>query len=247
MVARDADLLGTKSEDITFGHRELIAKKAKKSIPYGELVMAAYTARSIPAGFEPGLEATHFFEPPNFTFPFGAHIASVEVDAETGEVKIESYVAVDDCGNIINPLLVAGQLHGGIAQGIGQAMWEELIYNEDGQLVTGSMMDYVVPKAHFFPKFTLDHTCTPSPVNPMGVKGVGEAGTIASTPCMVNAVCDALSPLGVRHIEMPLKPDRVWRAISGAQGQAARNQSELTKAVSSPAKRGVPGATQAKK
>src|SRR5581483_10184012 len=135
MAALAAHLLGTKPEDITFGHRELIAKKAKKSIPYGELVMAAYTARSIPAGFEPGLEATHFFDPSNFTFPFGAHIASVEVDAETGEVKIESYVAVDDCGNIINPLLVAGQLHGGLAQGSGQAMWEEVIYNEDGQLV----------------------------------------------------------------------------------------------------------------
>src|SRR5207248_6339472 len=181
---------------------------------------------------------------------FGAHIASVEVDAETGEVKIEKYVAVDDCGNIINPLIVAGQLHGGLAQGIGQAMWEELIYNEDGQLVTGSLMDYVLPKAHFFPKFTLDHTCTPSPVNPMGVKGVGEAGTIASTPCMVNAVCDALSPLGVRHIEMPLKPDRVWRAISGAQNsgpaQSEPDQSELTKAVSARAKRGVPAKSSKK-
>ena len=148
------------------------------------------------------------------------------MDAETGEVKIEKYVAVDDCGNIINPLIVAGQLHGGLAQGIGQAMWEELIYNEDGQLVTGSLMDYVLPKAHFFPKFTLDHTCTPSPVNPMGVKGVGEAGTIASTPCMVNAVCDALSPLGIRHIDMPLKPERVWRAMRHAESAPPKAESE---------------------
>jgi carbon-monoxide dehydrogenase large subunit len=220
MATLAAHLLGTKPDDITIGRGRLTAKKNKKSISFGELVMAAYTARNIPPGFEPGMEATHFFEPSNFTFPFGCHIASVEVDTETGEVKIEKYVAVDDCGNVINPMLVDGQIHGGLVQGIGQAMWEELIYNEDGQLITGSLMDYVVPKAHFFPEFTLDRTTTPSPVNPMGVKGVGEAGTIASTPCMVNAVCDALSPLGVRHIEMPLKPERVWRAITHAQASS---------------------------
>ncbi len=146
------------------------------------------------------------------------------MDADTGEVKVDKYVAVDDCGNVINPLLVDGQIQGGIAQGIGQAMWEELIYNEEGQLVTGSLMEYALPKAHFLPEFTLDRTVTPSPVNPMGVKGVGEAGTIASTPCMVNAVCDALSPLGIRHIEMPLKPERVWRAI--IQVQAAPKEPE---------------------
>ena len=168
MSALAAHLLGCKAADITIGRGRLSAKGGKKSISFGELVMAAYTAHSIPAGFEPGLEATHFFEPPNFTFPFGTHIASVEVDAETGEVKIDKYVGVDDCGNVINPLIVDGQIHGGIAQGMGQAMWEELIYNEDGQLITGSFMDYVIPKAHFFPEFTLDRTVTPSPVNPMG-------------------------------------------------------------------------------
>jgi carbon-monoxide dehydrogenase large subunit len=209
-------LLECKAADVKFGKRQLVANGGKKSIAFGELVTAAYTAHKIPPGFEPGLEASHFFEPSNFTFPFGAHIASVEVDKETGEVKIDKYIAVDDCGNVINPLLVAGQVQGGLAQGIGQAMWEELIYNEDGQLVTGTLMDYTVPKAHFFPEFTLEHTVTPSPVNPMGVKGVGEAGTIASTPCMVNAVCDALSHLGVRHIDMPLKPERVWSAIRHA-------------------------------
>jgi carbon-monoxide dehydrogenase large subunit len=217
-----AHLMAVKPEEVSIGRRHLSA--GKKSISYGEVVMAAYTARSIPAGFEPGLEATHFFEPSNFTFPFGCHIASVEVDAETGEVKIEKYVAVDDCGNVINPMIVDGQIHGGIVQGLGQAMWEELIYNEEGQLVTGSLMDYTLPRAHFFPKFTLDRTVTPSPVNPMGVKGVGEAGTIASTPCIVNAVCDAV---GVDHIEMPLKPERVWRALQAAaksdKGRARRS------------------------
>src|SRR5437868_6535313 len=223
-----AHLLGVRSEERRVGKGRLTAKGNKKSISFGELVMAAYTARNIPPGFEPGMEATHFFEPSNFTFPFGAHIASVEVDGETGEVKIDKYVAVDDCGNVLNPLLVDGQIHGGIAQGLGQAMWEELIYNEDGQLVTGSLMDYALPKAHLLPDFTLERTVTPSPVNPMGVKGVGEAGTIASTPCMVNAVCDALSPLGVRHIDMPLKPERVWRAITHAQ--ASRDEHELAMA-----------------
>lgn len=222
-------LLGVKPTDVVIGRGQLTAKGGKKSIPFGELVLAAYTARNIPPGFEPGLEATHFFEPSNFTFPFGAHIASVEVDGETGEVKIEKYVAVDDCGNVINPMIVEGQIHGGIAQGIGQAMWEELIYDNEGQLATGTLMDYAMPRAHFFPEFTLDRTVTPSPVNPMGVKGVGEAGTIGSTPCMVNAVCDALSPLGVKHIDMPLKPERVWKAISEAVPVAAETKTASAK------------------
>jgi aerobic carbon-monoxide dehydrogenase large subunit len=233
MATLAAHLLGCKPADITIGRGRLTAK-GKKSISFGELVLAAYTARNIPPGFEPGLEATHFFEPSNFTFPFGAHIASVEVDAETGEVKIEKYVAVDDCGNVINPMLVDGQIQGGIAQGMAQAMWEELVYNEDGQLVTGTLMDYAIPKAHFLPDFTLARTVTPSPVNPMGVKGVGEAGTIASTPCMVNAVCDALAPLGVRHIEMPLKPERVWRAIRDAQAQKSPEAGKKRGAASAP-------------
>jgi len=242
MAVLAAHLLGVKAEDINVGRRALFAKGGKKSIPYAELVAAAYTARNIPPGFEPGLEATHFFEPSNFTFPFGAHIASVEVDAETGDIKIEKYIAVDDCGNVINPMIVDGQIHGGIAQGLGQAMWEECVYNDDGQLVTGTLMDYAVPKAHLLPEFILDRTVTPSPVNPMGVKGVGEAGTIASAPCLVNAVCDALSPLGIRHIDMPLKPERVWRAIRYAQNSAAREPAPVRtraehKLVSSRAKR----------
>ena len=218
IAALAAHLLGAKPADIVIANGRVGVKdNAKKSMSWGEIVLAAYTARNIPAGFEPGMEATHFFEPSNFTFPFGTHIAAVEVDAETGEVKMEKYVAVDDCGNVINPMLVDGQVHGGIAQGLSQAMYEEVVYNEDGQLVTGSLMDYAVPKAAHIPEFILDRTVTPSPVNPMGVKGVGEAGTIASTPCVVNAVCDALTPLGITNIDMPLKPERVWRAIAAAQ------------------------------
>jgi carbon-monoxide dehydrogenase large subunit len=216
-----AHLLGAKAADIVIANGRVGVKgNPKKSMPFGELVLAAYTARNIPPGFEPGMEATHFFEPSNFTFPFGAHVVAVEVDPETGETKFEKYVAVDDCGNVINPLIVDGQIHGGIAQGMAQAMYEELIYNEDGQLVTGTLMDYAVPKPPHVPSFILDRTVTPSPVNPMGVKGVGEAGTIASTPAVVNAVCDALSHLGVHHIDMPLKPEKVWRAIENARASA---------------------------
>ena len=217
-----AHLLGVKPDQIVICNGRVGVKgNPKKSMSWGELVLSAYTARSIPPGFEPGMEATHFFEPSNFTFPFGTHICAVEVDPETGETKIEKYVAVDDCGNVINPLLVDGQVQGGIAQGLSQALYEEMVYNEDGQPVTGSLMDYAVPKAMHIPEFILDRTVTPTPVNPMGVKGVGEAGTIASTPCMVNAVCDALAPLGVNNIDMPLKPERVWRAIATATPPAA--------------------------
>ncbi|MGH8058958.1 MAG: xanthine dehydrogenase family protein molybdopterin-binding subunit, partial [Candidatus Entotheonellia bacterium] len=149
----------------------------------------------------------------NFTFPFGAHAAIVEVDGETGEIALKRYVAVDDCGKVINPLLVDGQVHGGIAQGLAQALFEEVVYDEHGQLVTGTLMDYAVPKASFLPRFELGRTITPSPVNPLGVKGVGEAGTIACSPAVVNAVVDALSPLGVRHLDMPLKPEKLWRVL----------------------------------
>ena len=217
MSAIAAHLMDVKPDGLVFGNGKITTKDKKKSVAFGEVVSAAYMARTLPPGVEPGLEATHFFEPSNFTYPFGAHVCSVEVDPETGETKIEKYVAVDDCGNVINPLLVEGQIHGGIVQGLAQALYEEVIYNEDGQLVTGSLMDYALPKAVHQPQFVLDRTVTPSPVNPMGVKGVGEAGTIGSCPAVVNAVCDALSPLGIKHIDMPLKPEKVWRAIQSAQ------------------------------
>jgi carbon-monoxide dehydrogenase large subunit len=174
---------------------------------------------------EPGLEATTFFEPPNFVFPFGTHVCVVEVDPETGQVELQKYVAVDDCGNVINPLLVEGQIHGGIVQSVGQAFFEEAVYDEQGQLLTGELMDYAIPRAGDLPRFELSRTVTPSPVNPMGVKGVGEAGTIGATPALVNAVVDALAPLGVKHVDLPVKPERLWRIVQQAQApQAGRPQ-----------------------
>src|SRR5438552_6376158 len=184
-----------------------------KGITIQDVALAAHIAKDLPPDMEPGLSATYFFEPKNFTFPFGTHIAVVEIDRDTGHVKFLRYVAVDDCGKVINPMLVDGQVHGGIVQSIGQALYEELVYDEQGQLVTGTLMDYAVPRASMIPWFELDRTETPSPVNPLGVKGVGEAGTIGATPAIVNAVVDALSPFGVRHIDMPMKPETVWRLI----------------------------------
>jgi carbon-monoxide dehydrogenase large subunit len=190
------------------------ADNPPRRVTIQEVALAAHLARQIPAGMEPGLSATNFFEPSNFTFPFGTHIAVVEVDRETGEIKFLRYVAVDDCGKMINPLLVEGQIHGGIVQALGQALYEEVVYDEQGQLVTGTLMDYAVPKAAHAPRFELDSTETPSPVNPMGVKGVGEAGTIGATPAIVNAVVDALAPFGVRHLDMPIRPEAVWRIVN---------------------------------
>lgn len=189
--------------------------EGKSSVTIQEIALAAHIAKDLPPDTEPGLSATYFFEPKNFTFPFGTHIAVVEIDRETGDIKFLRYVAVDDCGKVINPLLVDGQVHGGIVQSIGQALYEEVVYNEDGQLITGTLMDYAVPRAKHIPTFELDRTETPSPVNPLGVKGVGEAGTIGATPAIVGAVVDALSPFGVKHLDMPIKPENVWRIIDG--------------------------------
>jgi carbon-monoxide dehydrogenase large subunit len=188
-----------------------------KGLP--DISLAAYLAHSMPAGTEPGLEATSFFDPPNFTYPFGTHVAVVEVDADTGTVSLLRYIAVDDVGNVINPMIVDGQLHGGIAQGVAQALWEGAEYDDSGQLITGSLMSYGLPKAHQLPFFELDRTVTPSPVNPLGLKGVGEAGAIASPPAVVNAVMDALKPFGVRHLDMPLTAPKVWQAIQSATGR----------------------------
>ena len=164
------------------------------------------------------MEATSFFEPSNFTFPFGAHIAQVEIDSETGGISLERYIAVDDCGKAINPLLIDGQVQGGIAQGIGQALYEEAVYDESGQLLSGSLMDYALPTAAMVPAFELDRTETPTSVNPMGAKGVGEAGTIGASAAVVNAAVDALAHLGVRHVDMPLKPEKIWRLVQEAHG-----------------------------
>jgi aerobic carbon-monoxide dehydrogenase large subunit len=184
-----------------------------KTLTMMDIALEAHVAKNLPADMEPGLSATAFYEPKNFTFPFGTHIAVVDIDPETGEIHFQRYVAVDDCGKQINPMLVAGQVHGGIVQSIGQAMFEEVVYDETGQLVTGTLMDYALPKAVMIPHLELDSTETPSPVNPLGAKGVGEAGTIGATPAIVAAIVDALSPYGVRHIDMPIKPEVVWQLI----------------------------------
>ena len=202
------------SEDVTFSGGQVICSKTGKSKGVAEIAAASYRALKLPPNTEPGLFATRFWEPPNFTFPFGAHIVVTDIDGETGEIKIRRYVAVDDCGNIINPLIVDGQVHGGVAQGLGQALWEQAVYDDNGQLVTGELMDYAVPRAHMMPWIETDHTTTPSPVNPLGVKGVGEAGTIGCSPAVVNSVVDALSPLGVRHIDMPLTPEKIWKLMA---------------------------------
>jgi carbon-monoxide dehydrogenase large subunit len=186
----------------------------KKSVTLQDIALAAHLAKDLPPDMEPGLSATYFFEPKNFTFPFGTHICVVEIDRETGDIKFQRYVAVDDCGRVINPMLVDGQVHGGIVQALGQALYEEIVYDEQGQLVTGTLMDYAVPRASMIPWLELDRTETPTDVNPMGVKGVGEAGTIGATPAIVNAVVDALSPFGVRHIDMPMRPEAVWKIIN---------------------------------
>jgi carbon-monoxide dehydrogenase large subunit len=185
----------------------------QRSVAFSEVARTAYKGFKLPSGTEPGLEATHFFAPPERVFPFGTHVCVVEVDADTGDLTIRRYVAVDDCGNILNPLLVAGQLHGGIAQGLAQALYEEAIYDQDGQLLTAGFPDYAVPRAAQVPTMELAHTITPSPHNPLGVKGVGEAGTIGATPAVVNAVLDALAPFGVDTLDMPLTPAKIWTAI----------------------------------
>ena len=175
----------------------------------------------MPDGVEPSIDADATFDPDNFSFPHGTHLCAAEVDTETGFVKIRKYACVDDVGTVINPTIVDGQVHGGIAQGIAQALWEYGVYDENGQLTTASLMDYAVPKADFFPSFEVDRTETPTDVNPMGVKGAGETGTIASTPAVVNAVMDALAPLGIRHLDMPYTADKVWRTIQSAKGGQA--------------------------
>ncbi len=192
-----------------------------KGLTIAEVAGAAYVTMDMPEGMEPGLETTTFYDPENFVFPFGAHACITEVDVETGKVDIVRYVAVDDCGPAINPKLIDGQIHGGITHGIGQALYERIHYDDDGQLVTGTFVDYALPSAADVPSFETDRTETPSPVNSLGVKGVGEAGTIAATPAIVNSVIDALRPLGVDFLNMPLSPQNVWSQIELAQGRGA--------------------------
>jgi carbon-monoxide dehydrogenase large subunit len=209
-----AHLLECSADDLEWaGDRWQVKGSPDRAKTIQELAGAAWLANSMPDGVEPNLEATTFFEPPNFTFPFGSHVAEVEIDGETGKLTIERYSAVDDCGVVVNPMIVTGQVHGGIAQSVAQALFEETVYSDDGQILTGSLVDYMIPTAAEIPHVDSTRTVTPSPTNPMGVKGIGEAGTIAATACIVNAAVDALSPLGIRHLEMPLQPARLWEAM----------------------------------
>jgi carbon-monoxide dehydrogenase large subunit len=212
-----AHILEAAEEDITFDQGRFSVKGSPdKAKTIGEIAFASYGA-GLPEGMEQGLEAVSYFDPPNFTWPFGTHICVVEVDPATGAVDMRKYIAVDDCGNVINPMVVDGQIHGGIVQGIAQALFEEVIYDEEsGQLRTGTLLDYSVPTANEIPEFVLDRTVTPSPTNELGVKGIGEAGTIASSAAVINAIVDALSPLGIKHIDMPASPDRLWKMIQEA-------------------------------
>ncbi|HEX6332089.1 MAG TPA: molybdopterin cofactor-binding domain-containing protein [Actinomycetota bacterium] len=214
--------LEASEEDLEFEGGTFRVKGAPESArTITDLAASAWHAHDIPAGFEPNLEATAVWDPPNFTWPAGTHICVVEVDTETGDTDVLRYVAVDDCGTVINPMIVDGQVHGGVAQGIAEALYEEALYDEHGNLMTSSLTQYLVPAASEMPSFELDRTVTPSTTNPLGVKGIGEAGTIASPPAVVNAVLDAIGHLGVSSIDKPVTPERVWRAIQEAKGGAA--------------------------
>ena len=213
-----AHLLEASGEDMVFvdGGAHVVGSPEKR-VEWAAIAKAAYQAHTSPDDVDSGLEAHTSFSPGNATWPFGTHIAVVEVDPDTGDVEILEYHAVDDCGHVVNPMIVNGQIQGGIAQGIGQAMFEEAIYDESGNMLTGSLLDYLLPTATDLPSFDLHRTVTPTPVNPMGVKGIGEAGTIGSAHTIVNAVVDALSPMGVKHIDMPARPKRVWQAMQEAR------------------------------
>ncbi len=209
-----AHMLEAAPEDIVYENGKAWVKGSPDAVKtIQDIALQAHVAYDLPSGMEPGLEAVTYYDPPNCTFPFGTHVCVVEVDRDTGQVEIIKYVAVDDVGNVINPMIVDGQLHGGIAQGIAQALYEGAVYADNGELITATMNDYAIPKASMLPTYELDRTVTTTTVNPMGAKGAGEAGTIGSTPAVANAVVDALSHLGVRHLDMPYTPERVWRAM----------------------------------
>lgn len=214
-----AHLLEASDTDIDFANGEFTVRGTDKKIPFGTVALTAYVPHNYPLEtLEPGLNETAFYDPTNFTFPSGTYIAEVEIDPETGVVRLDRFTAVDDFGTIINPMIVEGQVHGGLVQGIGQALIENCVYDrETGQLLTGSFMDYAMPRADDFPEFKIGHVCTPCTHNPLGTKGCGEAGAIGSPPAIINAVLDALAPLGVKDIDMPATPHRVWQAIQAVK------------------------------
>jgi carbon-monoxide dehydrogenase large subunit len=205
-------------EDLEFAAGTFTVKGSPdKAMPLAGVAFEAFTAHNLPDDVEPNLEASVVYDPPNFSWPFGTHICVVEIDEETGKVDVLQYVAVDDCGVQINPLIVDGQVHGGVIQGLAQALFEEAVYDDDGNLRTSTLADYLVPAASDVPSLTLGHTVTPSPTNQLGVKGIGEAGTIGAAPAVINAVVDALSHLGVTDVAMPASPMRVWSTIQAAK------------------------------
>ncbi|MHA6792490.1 xanthine dehydrogenase family protein molybdopterin-binding subunit [Pseudonocardia bannensis] len=217
-----AHLLEANEDDIEFSNGFFSVKGTDKGKAIQELAFAAFMAHDYPEDMEPSLDSDAVFDPENFSFPHGTHLAAIEVDTETGRVKLRHYVCVDDVGTVVNPLIVEGQVHGGLAQGIAQALFEEANYDESGTLVNGTFVDYTLPSAADLPSFTTGVSSNPATSNPLGVKGVGEAGTIASTPAIVNGVIDALRHLGVNEVEMPTTPQRVWRAIQEAQGRSTQ-------------------------
>lgn len=208
-----AHKLEAAEEDLEYAEGKWTVKGTDKSISFGDVSLTAYVPHDYPEGVEPGLDFSSFYDPTNFTYPFGTHIAVVEVCPDTGKVDLQRFVAVDDVGNVMNPMIVDGQIHGGVVQGVGQALLEEVVYDGEGQMVSGSYMDYAMPRADDIPMIETDRTTTPCPHNPLGVKGAGEAGAIGSTPAVVNAVVDALSHMGVTDIQMPVTPKRVWKAM----------------------------------
>jgi aerobic carbon-monoxide dehydrogenase large subunit len=217
-----AHMLEASENDIEFTAGRLHVKgDPEKGRSIQEIALATFAAHDLPEGMEPSLDSDATYDPDNFSFPHGTHLCATEIDTETGRVTIRSYVAVDDVGKTVNPLIVEGQVHGGLAQGIAQALYEEAVYDDDGNLLTTTLADYLVPSAADLPHFTTDRTETPATTNPLGVKGVGEAGTIASTPAVVNAIVDALRPMGINDVPMPCTPERVWRAIHSARDSGA--------------------------
>ena len=224
-----AHMLEASDEDVAFDQGRFYVKGSPdKAKTMAEVAFAAYRDK-LPEGMEHGLEAVTYYDPPDLSWPFGTHVCVVEVDPETGAVDLQRYVAIDDCGNVINPMIVEGQVHGGVAQGIAQALYEEVIHDpETGQLRTGTLLDYSIPGIGEIPGIEVDRTITPSTTNPLGAKGIGEAGTIAASPAVINAICDALSPLGIKHVDMPASPDRLWQQIHRARG-ASSNGKEARK------------------
>ncbi len=213
-----AHLLECSEDDLDFEAGQFRVKGTSKSVGLTDVALAVFAAHDLPDGVEPNLDSEATYDPDNFSFPHGTHLCAIEVDTETGHARIRKYVCVDDVGHVVNPLIVEGQVHGGLAQGIAQALYEEAVHDESGTLLSSSFAEYLLPTAVDLPPFVTDRTDTPAPGNPLGVKGVGEAGTIASTPAVVNAVLDAVRPFGVTDVEMPCTPMRIWHALRDARG-----------------------------